>query len=170
MKPPLISIITVVHNNAKFIRDSIHSVLTQDYPHIEYLIIDGDSSDGTIDVIEEYREDISVFLSEVDDGIYHAMNKGLNLASGEIVGFLHSDDVLASTDTVSSICTSFSSQKVDAVYGDLVYVRAKNIGSSRREIRLRKSPVPPASQCHPRPIHPIRQWQDLPRGIHRSAM
>ena len=83
-----VSIITVVYNNADTIAASIESVLSQKYEHIEYIVVDGQSTDGTLEVIQQYREDIDVFVSEKDEGLYDALNKGIALATGDIVGVL----------------------------------------------------------------------------------
>ena len=92
MKNPKISIITVVKNNQKLIERNILSLLNQKYKNYEQIIIDGKSTDGTINVIDKYRKYITHFISEEDDGLYYAMNKGIDLASGDIIGILNSDD------------------------------------------------------------------------------
>ena len=92
---PLVSIITVVYNNSKHIRDAIESVLSQDYSKIEYIVIDGGSTDGTLDIIEEYVNEISAFLSEPDEGVYDALNKGIAAANGDGAAY---GDVAASGD------------------------------------------------------------------------
>jgi len=89
---PLITVITVVYNNEATLERCIKSVLEQTYDNIEYIVIDGGSSDGTLDIIKKYQDSIDYFISEPDEGIYHAMNKGIALASGEIIGLLNSDD------------------------------------------------------------------------------
>mgnify|MGYP003720349897 CR=1 FL=1 len=89
---PKISIITVAFNSASTIKDTIESVLAQDYNNIEYIIIDGGSSDGTLDIIKKYESQIHYFISEPDTGIYDGMNKGIRVATGDIVGILNSDD------------------------------------------------------------------------------
>ena len=88
-----ISIITIVYNNVEYISDALESVLSQDFPLIEYIVIDGGSTDGTLEVIQKYRDNISVFLSEADKGIYDALNKGVELATGDVIAILHSDDI-----------------------------------------------------------------------------
>jgi glycosyltransferase involved in cell wall biosynthesis len=118
----IVSIITVVYNNFEYIRDAMESVFSQDYPLIEYIVIDGGSTDGTLDIVDEYRERISVFLSEPDDGIYDALNKGIRLATGDVIGFLHSDDLFAGRNVVTDVAKIFSEQGSDVVYGDLNYV------------------------------------------------
>jgi glycosyltransferase len=121
-----VSIITVVYNNKNTIKDAIESVLNQTYKNIEYIIIDGGSTDGTVDIIKSYGDKIDKFISEKDNGIYDAMNKGLKLATGDIVGILNSDDFYASNDVIERVVKEFIEKKVDSVYGDLVYVNAKN--------------------------------------------
>ena len=90
---PLVSIITPAFNSDKTIESTIKSVLSQSHPRIEYIIVDGGSTDGTINIIKKYEDKINVWISEQDEGIYDAMNKGIKLASGDIVGFLNADDV-----------------------------------------------------------------------------
>lgn len=94
MKKPLISVITVVYNNKKGIAKTIDSVIAQNYPAIEYIIIDGGSTDGTVDIIKGYESGITKFISENDSGIYDAMNKGIRNATGEIIGLINSGDHL----------------------------------------------------------------------------
>ena len=91
-----VSIITVTHNSAKYLQECIDSVVNQTYRNIEHIIIDGGSTDGTIDIIKHYDNHIAKWVSEADNGIYDAINKGMNLASGEVIGILNSDDMLAS--------------------------------------------------------------------------
>jgi len=121
-----ISIITVVYNNKDTIKDAIESVLNQTYENIEYIIIDGASTDGTVEIIKSYGNKIDKFISEKDNGIYDAMNKGIKLATGDIVGMLNSDDFYASSDMIKKMVKEFKEKKVDSVYGDLVYVNAEN--------------------------------------------
>lgn len=123
----LVSILTVVYNNASTIRDAIESVLSQDYPNIQYIIIDGGSTDGTLEIIEEYRSRIHTIISEKDKGIFNAMNKGLALCQGEWSAILNSDDVYASKDVISKVNAEFDRTGCDAVYGDLVYVAPDNL-------------------------------------------
>lgn len=127
-----VSIITVVRNNKKTISDAIESVLNQTYKDIEYIIIDGASSDGTLEVIESYKDSIAKFISERDSGLYDAMNKGLALASGDIVGILNSDDFYANEFVIERVVKEFKSRHVDSVYGDLVYVKPDNLDKTVR--------------------------------------
>ena len=118
-----ISIITVAFNSAKTIKDTIDSILSQDYDNIEYIIIDGGSTDGTVDIIKKYGDKIDYFISEPDKGIYDGMNKGINAATGDIVGILNSDDFYPNNFVISNVAKTFLNQGCDAVYGDLVYVK-----------------------------------------------
>ncbi|MEO9145206.1 MAG: glycosyltransferase family 2 protein [Ginsengibacter sp.] len=117
-----VSIITVTMNSEKYLSDCIESVRRQNHKNIEHIIIDGKSSDGTLDIIYENADHISKWISETDRGMYDAINKGLKLATGDIVGVLNSDDMFASADSVRSIVDCFKSGETDSVYGDLVYV------------------------------------------------
>lgn len=123
-----ISIITVVYNNEQTIEHAIKSVLAQDYDDIEYVIIDGNSSDDTTSIIKKYQGQIDVFISESDKGLYDAMNKGILASSGDIIGILNSDDLYQDKFVISDIAEQF---KVDAkcsiLYGDLVYVDQDNV-------------------------------------------
>jgi len=118
-----ISIITVSFNSVITIRDTIESIISQDYNNIEYIIIDAGSKDGTLDIIKEYKEHISYFSSEIDNGIYDGMNKGIAAATGDIVGILNSDDFYPNSFVISNVARTFEKQGCDAVYGDLVYVK-----------------------------------------------
>lgn len=121
-QPLQVSIITVVYNNVEFIRDAIESVLSQTYPNVEYVVIDGASTDGTLDIIKEYKDKISVFLSESDDGIYDALNKGIRLAKGDVVAVLHSDDLFCDHHVVSDIIKKMSDTGSEFCFSDLVVV------------------------------------------------
>jgi len=119
-----VSIITVVFNGEASICDSIQSVLSQGYEDIELIVIDGSSTDRTLEVIRRYNKQIDVLVSEPDDGIYDAMNKGIGLASGDIVGFLNSDDFFADESVIIRVAEEFERENVDSVFGDLTYVSA----------------------------------------------
>jgi glycosyltransferase len=121
-----VSIITAAFNNVEFIEHCINSVLSQDYDDIEHIIIDGGSKDGTLDVINKYDEHISMWVSEPDEGIYYALNKGIALAGGDIIGFLHADDFYAHDNVISSIVARMTKHNVDSCYGDLEYVSRNN--------------------------------------------
>ncbi len=120
-----ISVITVSYNSAATVVDTIQSVLGQSYPEVEYLIIDGGSSDETLAKLQPYRDRIDCLVSEPDNGIYDAMNKGVARARGEIVGILNSDDFYADREVLATVAAAFEDPSVDCVYGDLDYVDAE---------------------------------------------
>jgi len=121
-----VSIITVCFNGAGTIEDTIRSVLGQDYKDIEYIIIDGGSTDGTLDILDKYRGKISKFISEPDNGVYDAMNKGIALVSGDIVGFLNADDTYVDNSVILNVAEKMRAEQADCCYGDLVYVDSRN--------------------------------------------
>lgn len=126
-KSKKITIITVVYNNVTTIANAIESVLSQTYANIEYIIIDGMSTDGTLEIINEYAPKISILISEKDNGIYDAMNKGLKLATGDVIGILNSDDLYANNSILNDVMYQFNlDQNLDILYGDLVYVKHDN--------------------------------------------
>ena len=120
-----ISILTCVLNNEKFIEDSIKSFQKQDYENKEQIIIDGGSTDNTIDIIHRKKNEKIKVYSSKDDGIYDAINKGIKLATGDIIGILHSDDFYENEEVLSDVMKEFKSTNADLVYGDLVYVSKK---------------------------------------------
>ena len=122
-----ISIITVVYNCEKTIEDSILSVTSQTYPHIEHIIIDGASTDNTMLIIEKHKDKIQHVISEPDKGMYDAMNKGIMLASGDIIGMLNADDVYDNINCINWVVEEFVKKKVQALCGDLVYVSPGNL-------------------------------------------
>ena len=117
-----ISVITATWNSALTIDDTIRSMIAQDYPNIEHIIVDGASTDSTLDIVTRYGDRIAVVVSEKDKGIYDALNKGIALATGDVVGFLHSDDFFADDRVLSRIAEAFVKRSSGAVYGDLDYV------------------------------------------------
>jgi glycosyltransferase involved in cell wall biosynthesis len=119
-----VSVITVVYNNVETIGSAIDAVLNQTYPDIEYIIVDGGSTDGTLKKIESYGKKIDLLISEPDQGIYDAMNKGLSMVTGDIVAFLNSDDFYSSTHVIEKVVSEFKRQEIDGVFGDLHYVHA----------------------------------------------
>jgi glycosyltransferase involved in cell wall biosynthesis len=123
-----VSIITVVFNGAQTLSSCIDSVLSQNYPSIEYIVVDGNSSDGTQMIVQDYGKRISHFISEPDHGIYDAMNKGIALASGEIIGILNADDFYADSVVISNVVERLKTENAAACYGDLDYVDGKNTG------------------------------------------
>lgn len=122
-----VSIITVCYNAESTIEFALQSVLNQDYKDIEYIVIDGASSDMTLSIIKKYEGKIAKIVSEKDNGMYYAINKGIELATGDVVGLLHADDFYASNKIISRIVTEFQSKNIDAVYGDLQYVFKEDI-------------------------------------------
>lgn len=121
-----ISVITAVWNSEKTIKDAIDSVLSQTYKNIEYIIVDGESTDGTVDIVKSYGDRISKFISEKDNGIYYAMNKGIKLVTGDVICFLHSDDIYASSDILQEVVDIFKFVYTDGIYGDLIYTPKNN--------------------------------------------
>lgn len=122
-----VSLITVTYNTARFLSSCIDSILEQDHADIEYIIIDGASTDGTLEIINSYGDGVSHFLSEPDKGIYDAMNKGLALATGDIVGILNADDFYPHKGVISRVVQEFEESGADTIFGDLVYVRENNL-------------------------------------------
>jgi len=117
-----VSIITSCYNRGETIRGAIESVLAQDYDDIEYIIVDGASTDSSMSVINEYRDKISKIVSEPDHGMYEAINKGIKMASGDIIGLVHSDDFLYDNHVISDVVAKFKETNADFVYGDGIYV------------------------------------------------
>jgi glycosyltransferase len=127
-----ISIITVSYNSKDTIEDTILSVLGQTYENIEYIIIDGASKDGTLEIIEKYKDKISIFISEPDNGIYDAFNKGIKVASGNVIGILNSDDIYISNNAISKIMNVFAISSSETVYADLIYADKNNLNKFKR--------------------------------------
>lgn len=121
-----ISIITATFNSAATLKDTIASVVSQDYPSLEYIVKDGQSVDGTIEIVRSFGDAASKFVSKKDAGIYDALNQGLEMATGDVIGFLHSDDVYTGSSVLSKIAKQFEAKKCDAVYSDLYYVSRDN--------------------------------------------
>lgn len=120
-----ISIITVVYNNEKTIKDAMQSVLGQTYKNIEYVIIDGKSNDNTVKLINGYKEKLGYFISEKDNGLYDAMNKGIQATTGDVIGILNSDDLYQDSDVIAGVMQQFNNDpELDILYGDLVYVKS----------------------------------------------
>ena len=133
-----ISIITVCYNAQATISDTIFSVCSQDYPDVQYIIIDGASSDGTVRIIQEHPffSKIAFFQSQPDRGIYDAMNKGIAQADGDVIGILNADDVYADSTVLSQVAKAFSDLAIEACYADLVYTKKDNL---QKVIRYWKS-------------------------------
>lgn len=134
-----ISIITVVYNNEKTIKDAMHSVFGQSFKNIEYVIIDGNSKDNTVNLINEYKERLGYFVSEKDNGLYDAMNKGIRAASGDIIGILNSDDLYQDTEVIANVVEQFNDDpELDILYGDLVYVKSDDTDKVVRNWKSKK--------------------------------
>ncbi|RYE32849.1 MAG: glycosyltransferase [Sphingobacteriaceae bacterium] len=134
MNKPLLSVITVVFNNEKDIERTMLSVLNQTYQNIEYLIIDGKSTDKTVKIIQNYQDRLAVFISEKDNGIYEAMNKGLAKASGDYVIFMNSGDEFYEKDTVKTVFAS--APDADIYYGEteMLGQNLENLGQRRHKV------------------------------------
>jgi glycosyltransferase involved in cell wall biosynthesis len=119
---PTISVITVSFNSRETIADTIESVVAQTHPRVEHIVVDGASTDGTVEVLERYRGSLAKVVSEPDEGIYAAMNKGLAMATGDIIGTLNSDDVYIDENVLGMVAAVFQDDAVDVCYGDISYV------------------------------------------------
>jgi glycosyltransferase len=157
---PLVSIITTVFNGENSIEAAIKSVLNQNYPNIEYIIIDGGSTDGTIEIVNKYRDKIAKFISESDKGIYDGMNKGLKMANGEIIGFLNADDLYTNKNVIETMVKSLEERNADVCWGDLVYVDTKDSdkiirywkSSDYKEEKIKRGWMPP------HPTFFVKKW------------
>jgi len=121
-----VTLITASYNNAATLEQTIQSVLSQSYATIEYIIVDGASTDGTSTILEKFKSQISIIVSEPDKGIYDALNKGIKLAKGDVIGFLHADDLFYDNKVIGRIAEAFELNHCDAVYGNLQYVSKEN--------------------------------------------
>ena len=130
-----ISIITVCYNSEKTIESTIKSVLNQEYPHIEYIVVDGKSKDRTLEILEKNSKGISKIISERDEGMYDAMNKGIRMATGDVIGVLNSDDFFYNEKVIAKVAQAFDDQEVEATIGDIVFVKE----SSENEVLRRYS-------------------------------
>jgi glycosyltransferase involved in cell wall biosynthesis len=146
-----VSIITIAYNSEETIEDTIRSVVSQSYSDIEYIIIDGGSTDRTLEIVAKYSDKVSKLVSEKDKGIYDAMNKGVQIATGQIVGILNSDDVYADSAVIQDVVDQFKADECDALYANLVYVNREDtalvtrtwISGSYKEGQFRKGWMPP---------------------------
>jgi len=146
-KEPLITIITVTYNADRYLSQTIESIISQTYKNIEYIIIDGGSTDDTLDIIKEYEDHISYWSSESDDGIYDAMNKGISQATGEYIAFINADDWLES-DAVESVVDASRDADIGYIYGDLNQIRDdKLIGVHIADIGRYKQNTPIGHQA-----------------------
>ncbi len=136
-----ISLITVSFNSAATIKDTFESVLMQTYPDIEYIVIDGQSKDNTVDLIKEYEilfEGRMKWVSEPDNGLYDAMNKGIQLATGDIVGTINSDDFYYKDNIISQVAEIFRDNGIQAVFGDVRFVKSDNLDKTVRYYSSKK--------------------------------
>lgn len=163
-----VSVITATWNCKDTVVDCVKSVLSQSWRHVEHIVVDGASTDGTVAELSKFSDSFAWFSSETDAGIYDALNKGIRRVTGDIVGFLHADDVFARKDVLEEIASSFDDPGVDAVYGDLEYVRRDNLHEVVRywrpgrfsRSRLEWGWMPP----HPT-LYVRRKWYDKIGGF-----
>ena len=135
MNNPKVTIVTASYNSEGTIKDTFYSVLSQTYENMEHIIVDGGSTDNTMDIVKSYEGDYNGrlrWISEKDRGIYDALNKGISMATGDIIGLLHSDDLLGGKDTIEKIVERFVTEDCDGVYGDLIFVEAEDIQKVKR--------------------------------------
>lgn len=166
-----VSIITSCYNREETIRGAIESVLSQDYPDIEYIIIDGASKDNSLSVINEYKDKITTIVSEPDHGMYEAINKGIRMATGDIIGLVHSDDFLFANDTISHIVNEFKKTGADFIYGDGLFVDYNNtekivrnwIGGNYRLWKVKHGWLPLHPTCY------IRREAMLKHGLYNET-
>lgn len=154
-----ISIVTATFNSASVLPDCLASVAAQTHPDVEHIVIDGASTDGTLDVLAAHRERLAAVVSERDGGIYDAMNKGIARATGDIVGLLNSDDFYVGPDVLARVAATFAAEPVDVCYGDLCYVDA--LQTNRVARYWRSSPFVPGrfslGWCPPHPTFFVRR-------------
>jgi len=151
-KKPIISIITIIYNGVDLLPGTIESVIGQTYRGIEYIVVDGGSGDGTVDIIKKYAAQISQWISEPDEGLYDAMNKGLKMATGDFVWFMNAGDHIYATDTVEKMIEKWTPD-TDILYGEVMLV-----DDARKELGTRSATT---QQKLTNPLH----WQDLAKGM-----
>ena len=132
---PLVSVVTVTFNSESTVFDTIKSVNEQTYPAIEHVIVDGASTDGTVALVRSHAQRLGRMVSQRDEGAYDAMNKGIDLSSGELIGVLNSDDVLASPTTIATVVEAYEQNNADVVYGNISYVAKDDPSRVRRKWR-----------------------------------
>lgn len=129
-----ISIITVVYNNEKTISDAINSVISQNYSNIEYIVIDGGSTDNTVNLINQHKDKLSYFVSEKDESLYDGMNKGILASTGDVIGILNSDDLYQDSNVIKEVMEQFNNNlDLDILYGNLVYVKNEDVNKVIRD-------------------------------------
>lgn len=166
-----VSIITTCYNRVSTIRGAVESVLAQDYPDIEYIIVDGASTDGTVEILREYEGRVARIVSEPDRGMYEAINKGIRMATGEVVGLLHSDDFFYDNHVVSRIVERLQATGADFLYGNGLFVNAGNtdkvvrnwIGGAYRTWKVRHGWLPLHPTCY------IRREAMERRGLYNET-
>ena len=166
-----VSIITSCYNREATIRGAIESVLGQDYPDIEYIVVDGASKDNSLQIINEYKDRINKIVSEPDQGMYEAINKGIRMATGDIIGLVHSDDFLYSPHTISNIVKQMEDTHADFLYGDGLFVNAENTnkvirkwtGGAYRLWKVRHGWLPLHPTCY------IRREVMQKRGLYNES-
>lgn len=121
-----ISIITITYNSSKTLATTLESVANQDYPNIEHIIVDGLSKDNTMEIVKQYPH-IKNYVSEKDKGLYDALNKGIKMATGDVIGLIHSDDFLATNDAISKVAKAFQENNTDSIIGDISFVNPNNL-------------------------------------------
>ena len=151
-KKPIISIITVIYNGADLLAGTIESIIGQTYPAIEYIIVDGESTDGTVAIIKKYADHLSQWISEPDNGLYDAMNKGLKMATGDFVWFMNAGDHIYAPDTVEKMMKKWQPE-TDILYGEVMLV-----DDDRKELGTRSATT---KQKLTDPLH----WQNLAKGM-----
>ena len=138
----LVSVVTVVYNGEYFLEETIKSVLSQTYPYIEYIIIDGGSTDKSINIIKKYEKNISYWISEKDKGMYNALNKGFSITSGKIMTYLNSDDLFANNDVIENVVRFFKKTQADLVFGNTAYIdQYQNYLYSYKAVELPKKAI-----------------------------
>ncbi len=171
-----ISVVTAVYNRVDCIASAVGSVRSQSWENVEHLVIDGASTDGTLQVLKSCLNETAVLVSEQDEGIYDALNKGFALARGDVIGIMHSDDTYADTEVLASVAAAFVDPEVDAVYGDLDYV--SKLDTSRIVRRWRSCEFSEARLAHGwMPPHPtlflhrrvIDRWGGFDTQYHVAA-
>ena len=144
MKLPLVSVVTPSYNQGQFIEETILSVLKQDYPRIEYMVIDGGSNDGSVDIIKKYENSLAYWVSEVDNGQSHAINKGWSKCNGEIIAWINSDDTYVIPNAISEVVKGFQQNPEWAMlYGDSWYIdEHSNIIKEREGYINKRTAIP----------------------------
>lgn len=167
-----VSIVTISLNSAETLEETILSVLNQSYDNLEYIVVDGASTDGSVEIIEKYSDRIDTIISEPDEGLYFAMNKGIAMATGDVIGILNSDDAYASSDIIEKVVRKMGETGADSLYGDLNYVdrnspgnvvRRWKSGKFKRAFFLKGWMVP-------HPTFFVRKWVYVKYGLFNTKL